>query len=1274
MSLEPKYFSYKTQYQELSADLKAHLHSGDIVFVMAQGFSIFAYQKLKEQLDSVKSFHFLFPAPTFTDQLEQALGLSIPVMDIEGDDEQALPREFYIPRLKRELSLYGSEYEIKLNPQLLELKRVAKECAAWIQSNDQIEFRSVITPSDDYEDRGILIQSSTGEIAASTLYTPICRFTLEDLGFTAPRKHGFSLVSRIVDPKAHDAFASSFLDLFYSPQQSTDVTDTILAKLNQAYDEHSPEQIYLLTLYHVLTPFLNDNLDGLNNDRVGLKDTVIWSKLYDFQRDAAWGIIAKLEKYDCCILADSVGLGKTYTTLAVIKYYELHNYHVLVLCPKKLGDNWATFNHTYKDNELADDRFNYELLYHTDLTRSQGESNGKDLKRFNWAAYDLIVIDESHNFRNGSNADPNSNSRYQQLINKALKKHSHTKVLMLSATPVNNRFNDLKNQLLLAYAGSTETMDKVLYGQGYQSLYERTQSPQDLLNPANSRSTAGPTMQGSTCGTPTNTTQKISALERLRALSTKPRSITAPAPVSSALPVMQHSSTTADSSSTPAKSVDRIFKQAQKAFNDWSKQPADQRTTADLVQKLDLDIFELLDMLTIARSRHHIQQSYDMQALGAFPERNKPLSFSPDLTDLKDCLSYKEIAEALSQLKLCLYSPSIYVLPSRRGKYPELFDSSSNITHQGREAGIQRLMHTNLLKRLESSVSAFVLTVKRMLDAVTQEQQLASAFMSHKSKAPRGSVVFSELDSEEMGFDDEDEAASEFLQRKGVKIDLNDMDYRSWLQDLTHDQKVLQSLLEAISKITPAHDLKLQQLKAVLSNKVQHPINEDNRKVIVFTAFADTALYLYHELAPFMLHSFGINTVLITGSGANKCSVTEYQSRPQNTLTGTRLNSKLSQGSTMEQLLYGDYDNTNVSLNQLLSSFSPRSKSKDKLFPEDHNEIDLLIATDCISEGQNLQDCDFLVNFDIHWNPVRILQRFGRIDRLNSSNSQIQLVNFWPNINLDEYIKLKERVANRMNATVLTSTGDSADDPINTNDSDLSYRKAQLERLQKEVVDLEDMGNGVSIQDLGFADLRADLKQFMHTHTERELARYPLGLHALVPSTEQFPAGLILVLKKLEDGSASSHQSNSNKQRRRILSNKHHDSPVAPFYLLYVDMQGQIKCSHIQAKQILDTMRLLCLGRKVPDLELCAAFNRETSEGQDMTALSQLLSKAIKSMSQKQGEAELMNMMLTGAVLPTHQEFADKDFELICMLIIRDGSKTSNAKSATRASATMASR
>ena len=303
---------------------------------------------------------------------------------------------------------------------------------------------------------------------------------------------------------------------------------------------------------------------------------------------------------------------------------------------------------------------------------------------------------------------------------------------------------------------------------------------------------------------------------------------------------------------------------------------------------------------------------------------------------------------------------------------------------------------------------------------------------------------------------------------------------------------------------------------------------------------------------------------------------------------------------------------------------------------------------------------------------MRILQRFGRIDRLNSSNRQIQLVNFWPNINLDEYIKLKERVANRMNATVLTSTGDSADDPINTNDSDLSYRKAQLERLQKEVVDLEDMGNGVSIQDLGFADLRADLKQFMHTHTERELARYPLGLHALVPSTEQFPAGLILVLKKLDD--ASAHQSNNNKQRRRILSNKHHDSPVAPFYLLYVDMQGQIKCSHIQAKQILDTMRLLCLGRKVPDLELCAAFNRETSEGQDMTALSQLLSKAIKSMSQKQGEAELMNMMLTGAVLPTHQEFADKDFELICMLIIRDGSNTSNAKSATSASATMASR
>lgn len=1242
MSSDPKYFSYKTQYQELSADLKNHLHSGDIVFVMAQDFSIFAYQELKEQLDSVTSFHFLFPAPTFTDQLEQALGISIPVMDIEGDDEQALPREFYIPRLKRELSLYGSEYEIKLNPQLLELKRVAQECAEWIQSNDQIEFRSVITPSDDYEDRGILIQSSTGEIAASTLYTPIYHFTLEDLGFTPPRKHGSSFVSRIVDSAAHDAFASSFLDLFYSPQQSTDVTDTILAKLNQAYDEHSPEQIYLLTLYHVVTPFLNEDLNGFNNDRVGLKDTVIWSKLYDFQRDAVWGIIAKLEKYDCCILADSVGLGKTYTTLAVIKYYELRNYHVLVLCPKKLSDNWATFIHTYKDNELIDDRFNYELLYHTDLTRSQGESNGKDLKRFNWAAYDLIVIDESHNFRNGSNADPNSNSRYQQLINKALKKHSHTKMLMLSATPVNNRFSDLKNQLLLPYAGSSEAMDKVLYGKGYKSLYERTQSPQDLLNPANSNITTGASRLSSNYEAQTNTMQQTSALERLRALSTKPRSTIAPASIPSALPVTQHSSTTEDSSSKPAKSVDQIFKQAQKAFNDWSKLPAAQRTTANLVQKLDLDIFELLDMLTIARSRHHIQQSYDIQALGAFPERNKPLSFSPDLTDLKDCLSYKEIAEALSQLNLCLYSPSKYVQPSHKGKYPELFESSNNINHQGREKGIQRLMHTNLLKRLESSVSAFVLTVKRMLDAVTKEQQLVSAFID-RDKAQSSSIDLPEINSKEMGFDDEDEAASEFLQRKGVRIDLKDMNYLTWQQDLTHDQTVLQSILEAISKITPEHDLKLQQLKTVLSDKVQHPINANNHKVIVFTAFADTALYLYHELAPFMLQNFGINTVMITGSGANKCSVTEYQS---------------------------NYDNTTVSLNQLLSSFSPRSKNKDKLFPEDHNEIDLLIATDCISEGQNLQDCDFLVNFDIHWNPVRILQRFGRIDRLNSSNRQIQLVNFWPNINLDEYIKLKERVANRMNATVLTSTGDSADDPINANDSDLSYRKAQLERLQKEVVDLEDMGNVVSIQDLGFADLRADLKQFMQTHTERELARYPLGLHALVPSTEQFPAGLILVLKKLEDAPASSHQSN-NKQRRRILSNKHHDSPVAPFYLLYVDMQGQIKYSHMQAKQILDTMRLLCLGCKLPDLELCAAFNRDTSEGQDMTALSRLLSKAIKSMSQKQGEAELMNMMLTGSVLPTHQEFADKDFELICMLIIRDGFPSSTDQSATSISATM---
>ena len=878
-------------------DLTETITRGSRVSIAAAVFSIYAYDELKKQLEGVKELRFIFTSPTFI---------------AEGESKQK--REFYIPKHQREQSLYGTEFEIKLRNEMTQ-KAIAKECADWIRR--KVRFRSNV--SGENMSGFLTVENSQDDFT----YMPINGFTTIDIGCERGN-NAYNFVNRFANP-----FTKQYLDIFDTlwsdKDKLQDVTDMVMESIATAYNENSPELIYFITLYNVFSEFLEDiSEDVLPNEATGFKNSKIWEMLYDFQRDAALAIINKLEKFNGCILADSVGLGKTFTALAVMKYYESRNKNILVLCPKKLQANWNTFKDNYLNNPIASDRLRYDVLFHTDLSRDTGFSNGLDLERLNWGNYDLLVIDESHNFRNGGDltGDDKKENRYLRLLNRVIRTGVKTKVLMLSATPVNNRFNDLRNQLALAYEGDPSNIDDKL-----------------------------------------NTT----------------------------------------------KSINEIFRQAQAAFNAWSAQDASQRTTENLLRTLDFDFFELLDSVTIARSRKHIEKYYSTAQIGTFPKRLKPISKRPALTDLEGAINYNEIYEELNKLNLKIYTPSAYIFPSRAIKYPELFKEGENLTQQGREIGIQRLMSVNLLKRLESSVHSFNLTLHRIKNLI--ENTIAKINEFEVSGVSKLDVYEA---SEEDDWDDDDQNTTYFSVGKKVQIDLGDMDYKSWRNDLLQDAEVLELLTLMVADITPEHDTKLQTLFKLLEEKIENPINDDNKKVLIFSAFADTAEYLYEHVSKYVKNKYGLNTAIVTGAIEGRSTIRG--------LKGT--------------------------LNNILTCFSPVSKGRDLLMPDRTKEIDILIATDCISEGQNLQDCDYVVNYDIHWNPVRIIQRFGRIDRIGSKNDCIQLVNFWPDIDLDDYINLKARVEARMKIAVMSSTGD--DDPINLEEKeDLEYRKKQLEDCRK---------------------------------------------------------------------------------------------------------------------------------------------------------------------------------------------------------------------------------
>ena len=987
---------------------------------------------------------------------------------------------------------------------------LARECAKWIGSKTDVRSSPHSLPQSAY----VITHQDPSR---SRVITGNCPLTTDGLGL-APGNQ-LSLIQCAEAPEEVRLFSAWFETLWNALPAAPGAKEQLLTRL-EAIGEHRAASIIY---YQILFQLFNARGDELDEERIvksatGIKNTAVWKKLFRFQRDGAIGAIEKLERFGGCIIADSVGLGKTFEALAIIKYYELRNDRVLVLVPKRLRDNWTLYKANDRRNVLAPDRFNYDVLNHTDLSRDQGMSGDIDLSHVNWGNYDLVVIDESHNFRNKKTPRQDSETRYDRLMRQIIQEGVKTRVLMLSATPVNNRLADLRNQIAFA----TEGNDTALAGHGIAS-------------------------------------------------------------------------------------IDSTTRLAQKQFNRWLDLAEEKRTPALLIEMLGFDYFSLLDLLTLARSRKHIEKYYGSQETGKFPERLKPINIKPDVDRAGEFQSIREINLEIRRLNLASYAPLRYVLPHKQEAYEAIYSTKLRrgegfFRQVDREESLIHLLRVNVLKRMESAVSSFALTVKRQLDDV--ETVLAS-LDAQKNE-------LEEVDIEDV--DPDDPAFEGLLVGRKVKVLLKDVDQVRWRQDLLEDRNRLATLYAAAHQVGASRDAKLAALKEVIAAKCQRPINPGNRKVIVFTAFADTAIYLYGQLASWAKETLGVETALVTGSGRN-----------QTTLSG----------------LHRD-------LGSILTAFSPRSKERPEELAEE-GDLDLLIATDCISEGQNLQDCDWLINYDIHWNPVRIVQRFGRIDRIGSPNEQIQLVNFWPNMELEEYINLEQRVSGRMVLLDISATGEEnlIEQQSGNQMNDLEYRRKQLLKLQDTVIDLEDLSAGVSIADLTLTDLRIDLAQYLKAHPGA-LESLPLGACSVVAAKEtDVPAGIIFCLRAEGDSAVRAAELGY---------------PLAPYYLVHVGQGGNagnagkdgvVLLPYPQAKQILDRLKRLCLGRDLPDAEACTRFDNATKQGEEMRAAQRLLAAAVASITGKSEERAIASLFTPGGTHALKGEFAGiNDFEVVAYLVV----------------------
>lgn len=1068
------------QYGRVGDVLKRNIKENSKLSITASYFTLYAFQELKEELSKIDSLRFIYTEPTF----------------VKNDNKNIMKKI-----KENENKLFGVEEELK-GRCTLNQSYIARELAKWVKKKVEIKTlkNTKMNGALCHIDGGGKSVSITG---ATSLSGP-------SLGYINSKPMYLNIYTD--DNELNYTLKSKFNEIWNNEELLKDVKKDILNKIKYLYKDNSPEFLYFITLYNIFKDFLeeNDNKEVIKS-RTGFKDTEVWNRLYNFQKDGVVGAINKIETYGGCIIADSVGLGKTFEALAIIKYYELRNCRVLVLAPKKLRDNWSVYRVNDKRNILAKDRFNYDLLNHTDLSRKGGMSGDIDLSFVNWGNYDLVVIDESHNFRNNV-AVNDRETRYEKLMNNIIKAGVKTKVLMLSATPVNNKLDDLKNQL----AFITEDDDKAL---------EKT---------------------------------------------------------------------------AEIKSIMSTLRNAQSAFNKWGDLEESEKTTERLLDMLNFDYFKLLDSLTIARSRKHIEKYYNINDIGKFPKRLKPKNVKEDIDILDDFPSFKEINNQILKLNLSVYAPIKYVLPHKRDYYNKLYDTKAKggkvlFKQMDREQNIVFLMKTNFLKRLESSINSFTITLEKVLYNIN-------------SKIKKLSVINDDITLDIDDIDPLDTSIEQFTIGDKVKIKIKDIDKIKYKQDLEYDRDILLDLLSKSKKIDETRDKKLHELKNVITRKINNPINEDNKKIIIFTAFADTAKYLYKNISVWAKDKYNLNSALVTGS-----------ENPKTTIKMSR-----------------------VDLNKVLINFSPISKEREKVMPEIKEEIDILIATDCISEGQNLQDCDYLINYDIHWNPVRIVQRFGRIDRLGSRNTCIKLVNFWPSIELDEYIHLEGRVKQKMTMLDISATGE--EDVINENPQkmkDLEYRRKQLKQLQEEVIDLEEVNGNVSLTDFTLDDFRMDLINLQEKY-DSEVEDTPLGIYSIVKNNnksldDEIKPGVIYCLKKID-----SYKNESDK------------NPIYPYYMAYVKEDGEIIYNYSNVKKILDIYKSLCIGNNKVLNDLVEEFNEETKNQKKMDKYKDLLTDVTNDILGKIEEQDTLNIFSLGDLSGmlnnnTNQE----EFEIVSYLVIK---------------------
>ncbi len=1072
-------------------ELKEELNKGSKLSVISAYFTIYAYAELKKELSKIDKMRFIFTEPTFVHK------------------DQELIREYYIER-NPEKKISGNEFEIKLRNEMKQAA-IAKECAQWLEKKAEIKSLRQANPA---QPRLVYIENPEDNVSINGTVD----FTSDGLGITPSNRLDSNMCLYGKDYTI--SFLQAFNELWENDTAVQDVKDKVLEQMRILYKENTPEFIYFVTLYNIFNNYLDElTEDNIVKSRTGFKETLVWNKLYKFQKDGVMGAIDKIEKYNGCIIADSVGLGKTFTALAVIKYYELRNDRVLVIVPKKLRENWTVYTMNDKRNIFSGDRFNYDVLNHTDLSRTSGYSGEINLATLNWSNYDLVVIDESHNFRNNPPVKGRI-TRYERFMNDIIKAGVKTKVLMLSATPVNNKMNDIKNQIAFITEGRNDAFASV----GLDNL-------------------------------------------------------------------------------------ELILRKAQAVFNRWSELPDPERTTETFVNMMDLDYFKLLDTVTIARSRKHIEKYYNLEEIGKFPTRLTPENRYPIIDTKGEFPPIEEINRLIKKLTLCVYSPLGYVLPEKRAAYERKYDmtvgtNNSVFRQTDREQSLVGLMRVGILKRMESSINSFALTVENILYKIDKTlEAIEQSRLDYDA----------EMDISDIDIDDPE--YENLMFGNNVKVLLQDMDLIKWKQDLLADKDKLETILLEAINVTPDRDAKLIELRTLIENKIKNPINHDNRKVVIFTAFADTAKYLYKHLSEEFANK-GIYSAIVTGSGDNH-STLPIPKELRRTVKMTDINT-------------------------VLTLFSPISKECSKVYPEVNEYIDILIATDCISEGQNLQDCDYLVNYDIHWNPVRIIQRFGRIDRIGSQNNYIKLVNFWPTKDLDEYINLQQRVKGRMVLLDVSATGE--ENVIENNPSkemkDLEYRKKQLKKLQNEVVDLEDISGAISITDLTFNDFKIELMEYMKTK-RKDLDEAPNGMYAVTKIDESISdvvkPGVIFTLRQVMGKEQTKEQ-----------------NPLFPYYMVYITDDGQVQLSFLHAKKILDYYKKLCSGKDEVLKELVEEFNKETNDGRNMKHYSDLLEASIENLIGKKQDIGVASLFSKGGTTMQRSLFDGiEDFELITFLVLK---------------------